>query len=134
MDRLPPDSDAESLHDSDTELYPEQNAFVPPPPIRDPSPPPISREIRKDIINYCEESEESSSTDEEELCKPHRPALRKRGNQINYNEKSMAREAADSDTDTATEGPKIEKPRLVLIVFAVDSLLTRVRGNTIIDM
>lgn len=39
------------------------------------------------MINYCED-EDSSSTDEEDLCKP-RPALRNRKNQINYNENAL---------------------------------------------
>lgn len=47
------------------------------------------REIRKDIINYCEESGESSSTDEEELCKP-RANLRRRDTTVSYNEEHLA--------------------------------------------
>lgn len=47
----------------------------------------LCREIRKEMINYCED-EDSSSTDEEDLCKP-RPALRNRKNQINYNENAL---------------------------------------------
>lgn len=56
------------------------------------------REVRKDMINYCEESGTSSSTDEEELCRPR--TLRHRDNNINYSENKRG----DSDSDRENDG------------------------------
>ena len=53
------------------------------------------REIRKEMINYCED-EESSSTDEEDLCR-YRPTLRNRKSKINYNENALI---ANTDQDS----------------------------------
>ena len=58
------------------------------------------------MINYCEESEESSSTDEEDLCKP-RVTLRRRDNKVNYNESALA-------AGEKAETPPEPKPRWVL--------------------
>jgi len=52
------------------------------------------REVRKDMINYCEDSGSSSSTDEEDLVP--RTKLRRRA-QINYNENDMQRAQEESD-------------------------------------
>lgn len=47
MNRLPPDSDEESLQDSDEEITPDQSIYMLPPPAREASP---SRDISRSVI------------------------------------------------------------------------------------
>ena len=65
----------------------------------------LYRDVRKDMINYCEESGESSSTDEEDLCKP-RVTLRRRDNKVNYNENALATGESETKENTAEPKPK----------------------------
>ena len=60
------------------------------------------------MINYCEDSAESSSTDEEDLCKP-RVNLRRRDSKVNYNENSLAA-VEPTGVETAEPKPKYVRP------------------------
>lgn len=112
VERLPADSDAESLSESEA-LLPEADTTIPhlprelSPTLRD-----MSRDVRKDIINYCEDSGSSSSTDEEDLVRPR--ALRRRATNINYNENkrhSSEEEGDDSSISTAADNRSHRTPK-----------------------
>jgi len=61
------------------------------------------------MINYCEESDDTSSTDEEDLCAP-RANLRRRGTNINYNENALAKGQEEDDEESKEN---VQKPKLV---------------------